>query len=50
MDPADLLILSVVACLDGIVLICLRRRHRRVERAKRMSRLVRRGLLQLARA
>jgi hypothetical protein len=50
MDPADLLILAVVACLDGLLLMWLRHRRRRCERDRKLSRMLARGLRQLARA
>jgi hypothetical protein len=50
MDAADLLILSVVACLDGLLLVWLLHRGRRRERERRMAKLVVRGVRLLAKA
>ena len=49
MDPADILILALVSCLDGLILVWLRRRRRHRMREEQVSRMLRRGLRQLAR-
>jgi hypothetical protein len=50
MDARDLLALAVIASLDGMILVWLRRRARRRDLDRNLSRMLRIGLRLLARA